>query len=347
VPLKLVKRPTSPYWIIRGTLRGVRVEESTGTSEKWAAEETRAKREAEILRESIYGRVATFDFAQASLSFLEEGGSRRFIGPVLDHFGTTPLRHIGQEAVDNAASKLYPQASNATRNRQVYTPVSAILQHAARKGWCPRPVFSRPKMSKVAMRWLKADEAERLIEACSPHLQPLVIFLLYTGARAGEALWLDWSNVDLKRRHVTFPKTKNGDPRGVPLHSRVVAALEALPGREGPVFRTPYGAPYARPAPDDDSDTSAGSRIKRAFAGACRRAAIHDFTPHGCRHTWATWHYQANRNLTALQSLGGWKTLSMVMRYAHTNVDEHAHTIDRLPGGNLGELIETKGKTSA
>ena len=163
MPLKLVKRPKSPYWIIRGTLRGVRVEESTGTSEKWAAEETRAKREAEILRESIYGRVATFDFAQASLSFLEEGGSRRFIGPVLDHFGTTPLRHIGQEAVDNAASKLYPQASNATRNRQVYTPVSAILQHAARKGWCPRPVFSRPKMSKVAMRWLKADEAERLI----------------------------------------------------------------------------------------------------------------------------------------------------------------------------------------
>ena len=199
-------------------------------------------------------------------------------------------------------------------------------------------LVSRPKS------WLKADEAERLIEACSPHLQPLVIFLLYTGARAGEALWLDWSNVDLKRRHVTFLKTKNGDPRGVPLHSRVVAALEALPSREGPVFRAPNGAPYARPAPDDDSDTSAGSRIKRAFAGACRRAAIHDFTPHGCRHTWATWHYQANRNLTALQSLGGWKTLSMVMRYAHTNVDEHAHTIDRLPGGNLGELIETEGK---
>ena len=199
-------------------------------------------------------------------------------------------------------------------------------------------LVSRPKS------WLKADEAERLIEACSPHLQPLVIFLLYTGARAGEALWLNWSNVDLKRRHVTFLKTKNGDPRGVPLHSRVVAALEALPSREGPVFRAPNGAPYARPTPDDDSDTSAGSRIKRAFAGACRRAAIHDFTPHGCRHTWATWHYQANRNLTALQSLGGWKTLSMVMRYAHTNVDEHAHTIDRLPGGNLGELIETEGK---
>ena len=27
----------------------------------------------------------------------------------------------------------------------------------------------------------------------------------------------------------------------------------------------------------------------------------------------------------------------MVMRYVHANVDEHRHTIDRLPGGNLGD----------
>lgn len=162
-----------------------------------------------------------------------------------------PLRHIGQNAIDTAASRLYPKASNATRNRQVYTPVSAIMQHAARKGWCPRPVFSRPKMPKVAIRWLRPDEAERLIGACSLHLRPLVIFLLYTGARAGEALWLDWSNVDLQRRHVTFPRTKNGDARGVPLHSRVAAALAALSGREGPVFRAPSGVPYTRPAAGD------------------------------------------------------------------------------------------------
>jgi integrase len=347
VPLKLVKRPKSTYWIMRGTVRGVRVEESTGTDEKRVAEEIRAKREAEILTQSVYGKAATMTFAHAALSFLQEGRPRRFVEPLLDHFGTTPLQHLGQEAIDSAASKLYPKVSNATRNRQVYTPVSAILQHAARKGWCARPVFSRPKMAKVAISWLKHDEAERLIAACSPHLQPLVISLLYTGARVGEVLWLDWSNVDLARRHVTFPKTKNGEARGVPLHTRVVAALAALPGREGPVFRAPNGAPYARPAPGDDRDTSAGSRIKTAFAGACRRAAISDFTPHGCRHTWATWHYQANRDLTALQSLGGWKTLSMVLRYAHTNVEEHAHTIDRLPGGNLGDIIKVGVKKPA
>jgi hypothetical protein len=172
VPLKLVKRAKSPNWIIRGTLRGVRVEGSTGTTEKRAAEEIRAKREAEILTESVYGKAVTMTFAHAAHSFLQEGRSRRFVAPLLEHFGTTPLRHIGQEAIDRAASKLHPKASNATRNRQVYTPVCAILQHAARKGWCPRPVFSRPKVAKVAIRWLKPNEAERLIEACNPRLCP-------------------------------------------------------------------------------------------------------------------------------------------------------------------------------
>ena len=44
--------------------------------------------------------------------------------------------------------------------------------------------------------------------------------------------------------------------------------------------------------------------------------------------------------------LGGWKTVSMVMRYVHTNVDEHRHTIDRLPGGgNLGDSVLTAAES--
>ena len=56
MPIRIVRRPKSPNWIIRGTLRGVRVEESTGTDNKKIADEIRAKRESEILAQSIYGR---------------------------------------------------------------------------------------------------------------------------------------------------------------------------------------------------------------------------------------------------------------------------------------------------
>jgi integrase len=340
LPLKLTRRPKSPYWIIRGTLRGIRIEESTGVSDKRAAEEIRAKREAQLLTESVYGRRATATFAEAALSYLEQGGSQRFLAPIISHFGTTLLAQIDQAALDRGANKLYPKASPATRNRQFYTPASSVLHHAARRGWCAAPIIERPDQREERVRWLTPEEADRLIESSSPHLKPLVLFLLYTGARAGEALWLDWRSVDLSRAHVSFAKTKNGKARGVPLHPRVVAALANLPYREGDVFRKPDGQPYVRPTRSDD--TSAGTRIKTAFNAACRRAGIDDFSPHDCRHTWATWHYAKNRNIAALMTLGGWQSIRMVMRYAHVNVDEFADTIDRLPGGILGEIETAK-----
>jgi integrase len=341
--LKLVLRPKSPNWTIRGTVRRIRVEESTGTSDKRIAEEIRAKREAEILTHSIYGRRATATFAEAALSYLEHGGARRFLQAIILHFGTTPLARIDQDALDRGARRLFPNASAATRNRQFYTPASAVLHHAARRGWCARPMIERPEAAPERVRWLTIEEADRLIENASEHLKPLLVFLFYTGARIGEALWLDSRDVDLGRAHVTFPKTKNGEARGVPLHLRVVAALANLSHREGEVFRRPDGRQYQRPKRVDD--TSAGSRIATAFDGACRRAGIDDFHPHDCRHTWATWHYAANRDLGALQRLGGWKSIRMVMRYAHVNVAELSHTIDRLPGGNLGEPQRAKAKT--
>ena len=192
MPIRIVRRPKSPYWIIRGTLRGVRVEESTGTDNKKIAEEIRAKREAEILAQSIYGRRATATFAEAALSYLESGGNKRFLDRAIRHFGTTPLAKINQDAIDVGARRVYPYTSPATRNRQFYTPVSAVIKHAAKRGWCSQIVLERPAKPPGRMRWLTPEQADRLIEACGEHLRPLVIFLLYTGARIGEALWLDW-----------------------------------------------------------------------------------------------------------------------------------------------------------
>jgi integrase len=241
MPLKLFRRPKSPHWI-RGTLHGIRLEESTGTDDKKAAEGIRAKREGEILAESVYGRRATGTFASAAMSYLENGGNKRFLDPVIRHFGTTSLAQIDQDAIDCGTRKLYSDASDATRNRQFYTPVSAVMTQAAKRGWCSRLIHERRRQPEGRTRWLKLDEASRLMDACNKRLRPLVIFLFYTGARAGEAFWLDWSDVDLARAHVTFPKTGARQP----LHSCVVSALANLKHRDGEVFRRPDGFPYER-----------------------------------------------------------------------------------------------------
>jgi integrase len=347
MPLRLKRRPKSPYWIMRGSVRGIRIEESTGLTDKRQAEIVRAKREGEIIEQSIHGRRTSVTFAAAVVSYLEAGGSRRFLDRVLEHFGTTPLARINQEAIDRGARVLYPHASGATRDRQFYTPVSAVMRHAAKRDWCPPLLdLERPDKPRGRVRALTIAEANRLIEACRGHLRPLVIFMLYTGARVGEALWLDWREVDLDRRHVVFVETKNGDRRGVPLHPRVVAALANQPHRTGEVFRRPDGLPYEALDADDPGETSAGGRIKTAFRGAVRRAGLTDFHPHDCRHTWATWHYAQHRDPNALMALGGWKTPAMVFRYAHNNVEQFQGSIDALPtaGGDLGDAETAEGK---
>ena len=103
-------------------------------------------------------------------------------------------------------------------------------------------------------------------------------------------------------------------------------------------FAGPDGKPYARKA-------DGGGQIKTAFKAACRRAGISDFTPHGCRHTWATWHYAANRDLVALMQLGGWKSDKMVLRYAHMNVAHLAPSIAALPWEKSGNRQKSKAKS--
>lgn len=153
------------------------------------------------------------------------------------------------------------------------------------------------------------------------------MFIFYTGCRISEALDLQLQDLDLDRRHVQFIDTKNGTNRGVPLHPLVIEALREMLSvhrpNGGDVFRRQDGSEYPK-------HTRASDRIKTVFKRACKRAGITNFRIHDTRHTWATWHYQANRDLGALMKLGGWKTMSMVMRYAHTNVAELGGTIDRL-----------------
>jgi integrase len=341
--LKLKRRAGRPHWYIFGTVRGVSIRESTRVADHKTAEAIRARREWEIIQRSVFGAEATATFVGAAVSYLEGGGERTYLKPIIARVGSMPLAKIDQAFIEKTARALYPNASPATLNRQAFTPIAAVLNHAAKRGLCARKTVERLAQPKGRVRWITFEEAERLLTACSPHLRPLVMFLLGTGARMSEALYLDWREVDLAGAHVTFLDTKNGEHRGIPLHARLVNELRGLRHPQGRVFRTNTGLPYAE-------KESGGGQIKTAFRGACRRAGLADFTPHDCRHTWATWHYAANRDIVALMKLGGWKSERMVLRYAHVNVAQLAASIDAGLAGwtapNPHQPIRRQRKTS-
>lgn len=308
--LKLFKRKQGGPYYIRGTVQGQRIYESTGCLQRAPAEALRQKREAEIVSRAAFGKGATITFAEAALTYLETGGEARYMGRIIQHFGPdTLLADIDNAAITDAATALYPNAAGATINRQLITPVAAVVNLAAQEGLTPLRKFKRRKGDTQRTRWATPEEFERILGAAAAHLAPILACLVGTGMRASEALTADAAFWYPATGEIWLPDTKNGHPRMVQMPARSLAIMKAanLPD-SGPLFRTPEGAPYV-------VSGEYGGQIKKALDSACRRAGVQGITPHTLRHTWATWYHAATRDFGGLLDKGGWQNADMAQRY--------------------------------
>lgn len=319
--LKVVSRKGTSTLYLRGTVRGVRVFETTGTDRPELAEEARATREAELYRSALHGSRPKVAFTVAALDYLQHaprsGGTAYFVRRIATHLGLrVTCDQIDQTVVDKAARALCRAgASPATKLRNVVAPIKAVLNHAARRGWCDTPRFERAPPGRKRTEWLTPAEVLAQVENAGGHLKPVLVFLYCTGARVSEMVDLDWADVDLRHSRAVLRDTKNGTDRIVDLPPRAVAELEALPKHEERVFCHGRGRAYR--STDDSKTQSYGGQIRKAWDAACASAGIERrVTPHIARHTWASWHYAVHRDPMRLRDDGGWASISQVERYA-------------------------------
>lgn len=337
MPLKLKPpRPgKTPYWSVRGTHLGVKVDRSTGLTDRAKAARLLAKWREEIERGEFAGHVEkAMSFGEAALSYITAGGERRFVGTFDPRTGRwtglvarlrdLPLPDVTQAVVDEVGVELYPDATAATRNRQVHTPVSAILKHAGVKDGLRRPKGWRGNKRVV---WLRPEQAFALFTAADAKDREfgiLLRFLCYTGLRLSEALELPCAQVDLPEAFAYIPDTKNDDPRGVHLPPVVVAALAGHPrglDRSGRVFRfAKSGHLYGLL---DEALTRAGVQLPP-------RTGFHVL-----RHTWATWMRRyGGIDTRGLVGTGAWRDERSAARYEHVVASEEARRADLLPTEN-------------
>ena len=111
----------------------------------------------------------------------------------------------------------------------------------------------------------------------SPFLAELVLFAVETGLRRSELAGMVWDQVNMKKKTITLPETKNGEKRIVPLSSEAVRILSAFPRRiDGKVWGGIGGTVYhtgvpagCRPGPGElregmrGEGDQAGSRLPR------------------------------------------------------------------------------------
>lgn len=299
--LKPVRRKGQKFWSARGTVNGVRIERSTKCTRKSDAEaECRRIEDAIRAAQGHPDQSEPVTFARAVTYYIELGHSPRFIQPLLTHFGTAPVDHITGEAVQQAAKKLYPGRAAATVVRQVYTPMTAILNTAAGEGWCAAPKFKRPKVIKRQMQAASPEWFEALLTEAPPRLAALLCFMATTGCRITEALFADF---DLKNCRAIIGRDKRGKPKEVAYPVWVQAMIANLPPSNS---RSIFG--YA-------GRSSAYKTLRRV----CDRAGIEYLTPHQAgRHTFATNLLKAGKSLAFVKDAGHWSSGKLVMEtYGH------------------------------
>ena len=321
MPFKLVapKAGRWAHWRVRGTENGIYVDRSTKVGDRKVAQRILNEWKAEAQRQALSGsKPRSMTFAMAAISYMEAGGERRFLAPLLKHFGDASIAAIGQSEIDACAATLYPNATPATRNRQVYSPMSALLKHAG-----VEKSFRRPKGSQGTPRltWLRPEEAMRLLdaaEAVDARFGALCTFLLYTGCRLSEALRLKWSDVNLEESFAYVGRTKNGEPRAVHLPNVVVGSLAGLPRGRNVVFRlSKCGRLYAM------------LEKARQAAGVewSERVAFHIW-----RHSYAAWMRRySGLDTTGLVATGAWRSRQAAAVYEHAITSEEARKADLLP----------------
>lgn len=249
------------------------------------------------------------------------------------------------------------QVSGATVNREIDV-LSAVFNHARRE-WDvhvenPIPLIKRPDKARARDRRFSAEEERYLLAALTggerladgtfskgarnPWLLPLVKLAIETAMRRGELLSLSWENVDLVRQTAHLPDTKNGDARTVPLSTRAVAVLKALPTpeaeedlegdteaqRSGAVFPTTALAlrkGFAR----------AIERAQEQYRADCKQAKrrpapgfLEDVHFHDTRHEAASRLAEKLTNVLELSAVTGHRDLRMLKRYYHPRAEDLA-----------------------
>jgi integrase len=311
----------SPFWRVRGTHLGYYIDRSSGSREKALAEKLRKKLQRDIESSALAGKDVT-GFAAAAAAYMKAGGDNRFLAPLIKHFGPTLLADISQVVIDNAAAEIYPEATAATRNRQVYTPMIAVLRRAGIERRFKRPLgWKSPK----GVSWLEPAQAFAVLAAADAIDAEFGLFLrllCYTGMRLGEALSVTLAQVDLQGQKIYLPKTKNSDARRVHLTPELVVALANHPrglDREGRLIRF-HASGHLR-----DMLTSSMKAAGVSFPP--RQRGFHLF-----RHTWATWMRRyGGLDTSGLLETGAWRDRSSAARYEHLDATEEAQKANLLP----------------
>ncbi|MDQ2975814.1 MAG: tyrosine-type recombinase/integrase [Acidobacteriota bacterium] len=211
-----------------------------------------------------------------------------------------------------------------------------ILNVALREGWILKNPFNAgDTLISLAdetkrERILSHEEECRMLAACTDaraHLRPLLIFLLDTGCRQGEAFKLKWRDVDLEARMITLQafNTKTARERQVAVTIRLHQELCRLSESDGDPDALIFGIT---------------SNVRNSFASVIKLAGIDGLRRHDLRHTHASRLDELGFSLAKIGGQLGHTKVQTTLRYVNRDTSAIQRVAIALDGFNAGMISE-------
>lgn len=229
----------------------------------------------------------------------------------LDYFGAdTQLGEITAPMIQGWRQKLAAKGNRPDTINKKVSAVRAMMADAVLHGRLeampslPRQLTKRNTKDRVFSDQEVAGLCAYFQAIDQPAAADLLVFLLETCCRWGEAEKLKGQDVSLKQGTVTFWSTKNGRPRSVPLTRRAIDAI----------------TPHLPPVPGHRVWPYSYCTYRRHFASGKEALGLADdeaLTIHTTRHTCASKLASRGVSQGQLMAFGGWESLAAVQRYMH------------------------------
>ena len=334
--MRLFKRPGSPYWWYDFTAKGERYR---GSSKKTSEREARIVA-AELLTtaERAVTRRDGWTISHALGTWWDEHASTTrsadAIWSNIENLNRCLDCAVKLTDLTNAmlldfrAKRRGEGVQPPTINRDMAYLFAAINHVQSMHGQQVAPIawkkLKYPE-NEWRIRFLSADEYQRLLAVADPDLAAIIRCAVSTGLRKAKIAEMQWHQVDLSGRTITVPTGKGRKPHIARISTSLLAELEAIRQRQAKEANAiPVGHVFNT------------TNFRRRWHRAKMQAELTDFRFHDLRHTFGTWARKGGADLIGIKEAMNHSSIAMTMRYAHIDPDHEITAFDRTAA------IETK-----
>jgi integrase len=329
----LIKR--GGIWHIDKRVDGIRICESTETSDYAQAERYLAERIAGVRRERAEALNRPRTFLEAATRYLEESTHKavaedartlKIVAPYIGKLGLYQVHAGSLQPFIKARQEAGIAAGTINRDlaiiKRVLTLSARLWRDDQGQPWLPTipmlPTVNGPQRKPYPLSW---EEQAKLFAELPSHLADMALFAVHTGCRDSESCELRWNEeIRLEDGSVFLlegERTKNGKERIIVLNRAAQSVVDAQRGHHPEFVFSFRGHPVTR-------------MNNSAWKNARQRANLPSVRVHDLRHTFGRRLRAAGVSLEDRQDLLGHHAGRITTHYSAAEIGKLREAVDSL-----------------